>query len=184
MRKNRAFYGKKSAGAPGRRPDQQLTKVFDLAGYRREDFSVCLGCRCCASVCTVNDLRIDANPQDLLIRLFLGKAVEASDGLVRNCTSCYRCTSACPWRIRIPEVVRALREELALASPFERAFKGSVRIWGRVYEPYVFLMALPFLLKEGYMKHMTRWMEYLSVRLPHRVRRITRAGAGSGRERS
>ena len=152
--------------------DGQHERVFALAGYRREDFSVCLGCKICASVCTVNDLGIDTNPQGLLTRLFLGQGVEGSDGLVRNCTSCYRCTSACPWAIRIPEVVRALREELGVASPFERAFRASVRIWGRVYEPYVFLMAIPFLLKEGYLKHMTRWMEYMNIHLPHKVRRI------------
>jgi Fe-S oxidoreductase len=163
--------------------DEQHIRVFALAGYCREDFSVCLGCKICASVCTVNDLGIDTNPQDLLIRLFLGQAVEKSDGLVRNCMSCYRCTSACPWRIRIPEVVRALRDDLAVASPFEKAFKGSLRIWGRVYEPYVFLMALPFLLKEGYMKHMTRWMEYMSIHLPHRVRRIGDAGSAGQGER-
>jgi Fe-S oxidoreductase len=163
--------------------DEQHVRVFALAGYEREDFSVCLGCKICASVCTVNDLGIDTNPQDLLIRLFLGQGVDKSDGLVRNCTSCYRCTSACPWQIRIPEVVRALREELAIASPFEKAFKGSVRIWGRVYEPYVFLMAVPFLVKEGYLKHMTRWMEYMSIHLPHKVRRIKDAGATRRREK-
>ncbi len=164
--------------------DEQSMRVFTLAGYNREDFSVCLGCKICASVCTVGDLGIGTNPQDVLIRLFLGQYVEESDGLVRNCTSCYRCTSACPWHLRLPEVVRALREELAVASPFEKAFRGSVRIWGRVYEPYVFLMAVPFLLKEGYLKHMTRWMEYMSFHLPHRVRRIRDAGAARGREKA
>lgn len=143
-----------------------------MAGYRRADFSVCLGCKICASVCTVNDLAIDTNPQDLLSRLFLGQEVEKDDSLIRNCTSCYRCTSACPWHIRIPEVVRALRETMSIASPFEKAFKGSVRIWGRVYEPYVFLMAVTFLLKEGYVKHMMKWTEYMSIHLPHKVKRV------------
>jgi len=36
----------------------------------------------------------------------------------------------------------------------------------------VFLMAVPFLIKEGYIKHMTRWIEYMSFHLPHKVRRI------------
>jgi Fe-S oxidoreductase len=163
--------------------DEQHTRVFALAGYEREDFSVCLGCRICASVCTVNDLGIDTNPQDLLVRLFLGQAVDESDGLVRNCTSCYRCTSACPWQIRIPEMVRALREDLKVASPFEKAFKGSVRLLGRVYEPYVFLMAVPFLVRQGYLKHMTRWIEYMSIHLPRKVRRITVSKAARGQER-
>jgi heterodisulfide reductase subunit C len=149
------------------------SKLFERADYHREDFSVCLGCKICASVCTVNDLGISANPQDILNRLFLGQEVGRDDPVVRNCTSCYRCTDACPWRIRIPEVVRALREEHGLASSFERAFKGSVRIWGRVYEPYVLLMAVPFLLKGGYAKlsYMTKWMEYMSVHLPHKVKK-------------
>jgi Fe-S oxidoreductase len=147
-------------------------KVIELAGYKREDFSVCLGCKICASVCTVNDLSIDMNPQELLSSLFLGNTIEKDNALVRYCTNCYRCTSACPWKIRIPEVVRALRESLSVASPFEKAFKGSIDIWGRVYEPYVFLKAVPFLLKEGYIKYMTRWTGYISVHLPHKVKRI------------
>jgi heterodisulfide reductase subunit C len=150
----------------------ETERIFTLADCRREDFSVCLGCKICASVCTVNDLAIDTNPQDLLSRLFLGQEVEKDDALIRNCTSCYRCTSACPWHIRIPEVVRALRETMQVASPFEKAFKGSVRIWGRVYEPYVFLMAVTFLLKEGYVKYMMKWTEYMSIHLPHKVKRV------------
>ena len=43
--------------------------VFKHTGYRREDFSVCLGCKICASVCTVNDLSLNVNPQDILISL-------------------------------------------------------------------------------------------------------------------
>ncbi len=151
---------------------QKIEKIIALAGYDRTDLSVCLGCKICASVCTVNDLGKDVNPQDLLTRLFLGKEIGADDPLLRNCTSCYRCTGACPWGIRIPEVIRALKESLGMASPFEKAFKSSVGIWGRVYEPYVFLMAVPFLIKEGYIKHMTKWVEYMSIHLPHKVRRI------------
>ncbi len=151
---------------------QKIEKIIALAGYHRADLSVCLGCKICASVCTVNDLGKDVNPQDLLARLFLGEEIVSDDPLVRYCTSCYRCTGACPWRIRIPEVVRALRDALGMASPFEKAFKSSVSIWGRVYEPYVFLMAVPFLIKEGYIKHMMRWIEYMSIHLPHKVRRI------------
>jgi ferredoxin len=153
------------------RPTDISARIFALADYRREDFSVCLGCRICASVCTINDLGISANPQDLLVRLFLGRDVQADNPIVRNCMSCYRCTDACPWTIRIPEVVRAFREELSMASPFEKAFKGSIDIWGRVYEPYVILRAIPFLLKEGYVKHLHKWVEYAGFHLPHKVRR-------------
>lgn len=145
-------------------------KVFTLAGYRREDFAVCLGCKICASVCTVNDLGIPMNPQELLQSLFLNKEIVSDHSLVRYCTNCYRCTSACPWQIRIPEVVRALRESLSVVSPFEKAFKGSIGIWGRVYEPYVFLRAVPFLLKGGYIKYMAKWTEYISIHLPHKVK--------------
>lgn len=151
--------------------NNDLSKVFDLTDYRRQDFSVCLGCKICASVCTVNDLSENTNPQDILQRLFLGKEIASSEPLVRFCTGCYRCTGACPWNIRIPEVIRALREELATESPFEKAFKSSLSIWGRVYEPYVLLKAVPFLIKGGYMKHMSRWMEYMGIHLPHKVKK-------------
>ena len=35
---------------------QKTDHVLELTDYRREDFSVCLGCKVCASVCTVNDI--------------------------------------------------------------------------------------------------------------------------------
>ena len=75
--------------------------------------------------------RGDTNPQELLQRLFLGKDISADEPLVRYCTGCYRCTGACPWKIRIPEVIRALRHELDMESPFEKAFKGSVAHLGQ-----------------------------------------------------
>jgi len=150
---------------------QKIDRILELAGYKKENISVCLGCKICASVCTVNDLGIATNPQALLVNLFLGQDIDKDHPLVRYCTNCYRCTGACPWKIGIPEVVRALRDSLNVASPFEKAFKGSLKIWGRVYEPYVFLMSVPFLLKEGYVKHMTKWTEYMSLHIPHKVKR-------------
>ena len=146
--------------------------VFRLTGYNREDFSVCLGCKICASVCTVNDLELNVNPQELLLKLFTGEEIKDYNPLVHYCTNCYRCTVACPWEIRIPDVVRAVKESLGIDSLFEKAFKKSLNIWGRVYEPFVVVMAAPDLLKGGYIKHMTRWMEYAGFHLPHNVKRL------------
>jgi heterodisulfide reductase subunit C len=153
------------------RATMEYESVFELAGYPPETFAVCLGCKICASVCTVNDVAINTNPQELLTRIFLGQQVGGDDSLLCNCTSCYRCTSACPWRIRIPEIIRALREIIFTVSPFDSAFKRSVKIWGRVYEPYVFLKSMTFLLKQGYGKHMTKWAGYVSFRPPRKVKR-------------
>jgi heterodisulfide reductase subunit C len=146
-------------------------RAIELTDYARQDFSVCLGCKICASVCTVNDLEGNSNPQEMLQNLFLGKDISADDPLIRSCTGCYRCTGACPWGIRIPDVVRAVRHELKMESPFEKAFKGSVSLFGRVYEPYVLLRAIPFLIKGGYIQHMTRWIEYMGIHMPHKVKR-------------
>jgi len=168
LKVKRTIMTKIEANSEFRIPNSE--RVFTLTGYRRQDFSVCLGCKICASMCTVNDLGISMNPQELLQDLFLGKEIAPDHTLVRFCTGCYRCTHSCPWNIRIPEVVRALREVLAVGSPFEKAFKGSMDIWGRVYEPYVLLKAIPFLLTQGYMKHMTRWIEYMGIHLPHKVK--------------
>jgi hypothetical protein len=33
-------------------------------------------------------------------------------------------------------------------------------------------MAVPFLIKEGYITHMAKWIGYMSIHLPHKVRRI------------
>lgn len=149
-----------------------MEKIIQYTGYEKKDFSVCLGCKICASVCTLNDFFMNANPQELLLKIFLGDRSFADDPLIKNCVSCYRCTDACPWQIRVPEVVRAIRETLELSSPFEKAFKGSISIWGRVYEPYIFLNAMGFLIKNGYLKHLMKWTEYLSFHLPHKVKRI------------
>jgi len=95
-------------------------RAIELTDYERQDFSVCLGCKICASVCTVNDLDLSTNPQEMLQKLFLGKDVAADDPLVRFCTGCYRCTGACPWEIRIPDVVRALRQGTPRNHPLKR----------------------------------------------------------------
>jgi ferredoxin len=150
--------------------------VFTYTGYRREDFSVCLGCKICASVCTVNDLKQNVNPQEFLMKLSVGDQVGKDDPLVRYCTSCYRCTSACPWQIRIPEVVRAVKESLGIEARFEKGFKMCLNIWGRVYEPFVVLMAAPDLLKGGYIKYLPKWMEYAGFHLPHKVKRLSPVG--------
>ncbi len=170
----------KRASEQARKRDGDGTRIeaiAELAGYRREDFSVCLGCKICGSVCTINDLTLEATPQALLQKLFLQQDVSAEDNLLCYCTNCCNCSNACPWHIRIPEIIRALREEMHLATTFEKAFKGSVRIWGRVYEPYVFLKALPFIIREGYVKYMLKWTEYINFHLPHRVKKENLSGA-------
>jgi heterodisulfide reductase subunit C len=169
-----------NTGSMSERPTgiKQDTAVFRLTGYSREDFSVCIGCKICASVCTVNDLEQNVNPQELLVKLSVGEQIGEDDPLVRYCTSCYRCTAACPWQIRIPEVVRALKETLGMETLFEKAFKKSLSIWGRVYEPFVVLMAVPDLLKGGYIKYLPKWMEYAGFHLPHKVKRLSSVGDG------
>lgn len=154
----------------------QTDHIIELAGHKKEDLSVCLGCKICASVCTVNDLEIDTNPQDVLVKMFLGQDIDKDHPLVLYCTNCYRCTSACPWRIRIPDLVRGLRENLGIGSVFEHAIIKSINIWGRMYEPYVFLKSSFFILKEGWIRHIFRMTEYvknmaLSIHLPHKVKR-------------
>jgi len=145
-------------------------RVFELTGYRQDDFSVCLGCKICASVCTVNDLGLNVNPQDLLLTLFMGRVIDKGHPLIRYCTNCYQCTHACPWGIRIPEVIRAMRESLHMETIFEKAFKGSIDIWGRVYEPYIFLKAGRFLVREGYLRYMKKWTGYMRIHLPKKVK--------------
>ena len=161
----------------------KIETITELAGYKREDFSVCLGCKICGSVCTINDLSLNANPQELLLKLFLQQDINCESNLLRYCTNCYNCVSACPWSIRIPEVIRALREEMDLATTFEKAFKGSVGIWGRVYEPYVFLKAFPFIVRQGYLKYMVKWTEYINFHLPHRVSKEKYVGTKDGKSR-
>ncbi|HVN97209.1 MAG TPA: (Fe-S)-binding protein [Syntrophorhabdaceae bacterium] len=152
-------------------------KIIELAGHKKTELSVCLGCKICASVCTVNDLEQNVNPQELLVDLFFGKGINVDHPLVRYCTNCYRCASACPWQIRIPEVVRAVKESLGIESRFEKAFKKCINIWGRVYEPFVVILAAPDLLKGGYIKYMPKWLGYAGLHFPHKVKRLNRSGS-------
>jgi len=69
-------------------------------------------------------------------------------------------------------VIRAIRESIGMESTFEKAFKGSLKIWGRVYEPYIFLRVGTLLVKEGYLKYMPKWTEYMSFHLPHKVKSL------------
>jgi heterodisulfide reductase subunit C len=161
-----------------------IESIAELAGYKREDFSVCLGCKICGSVCTINDLSVAANPQALLFNLFMQRELAADDPVLRYCTNCYNCTQACPWHIRIPEIVRAVKEEMGLETSFEKAFKSSIVIWGRVYEPYVFLKSLSFLVRGGYLTYLMRWKEYINFHLPHKVKVMSRiqTKAGKGKQ--
>ena len=161
----------------------KIEAAAKLAGYKREDFSLCLGCKICGSVCTINDLSLAANPQTLLLSLFLEKELTGNDPVLLYCTNCYNCTAACPWHIRIPEIVRAVKAEIGLETRFERAFKSSIGVWGRVYEPYVFLKALPFLVRGGYLAHVTRWKEYMNLHLPHRVKNRDQAQSKKRKDR-
>ena len=77
---------------------QKINNIVEFAGVRREDLSVCLGCKICASVCTVNDLGLGVNPQELLARLFLGEEISADNDLVRYCTAATAALRPAPGR--------------------------------------------------------------------------------------
>ncbi|MCS7281017.1 MAG: (Fe-S)-binding protein [Desulfobacterota bacterium] len=140
-------------------------RIFEYTGYKQEDFSVCLGCKICASVCTLNDVGFKVNPQELLLSLFMGLKIK-NHVLINLCTSCYRCTESCPWEIRIPELVRAIKEITDKEESFTKAMKESIRIFGRVYEPYVILRVLPTIILKGYVKYLKRWKDYINFHLP------------------
>lgn len=144
------------------RTDQDY--LFDLTGFRKEDFYVCLGCKICASVCTLNDLGFAVNPQEVLISVLMG--VKKDHPLLRLCTGCMKCLDACPWRIRVPELIRALREIYGIREDFSYAMRRSIELFGRVYEPYVFLRVLPHLLKKGYLRFLPRWFKYMHLSVP------------------
>ena len=45
-----------------------------------------------------------------------------------------------------------------------------------MYEPFVVIMSAPDLLKGGYIKHISKWMEYAGFHFPHKVRRLPPVG--------
>jgi Fe-S oxidoreductase len=103
---------------------QKTEHALELTDYRGRTSPSAWDARSARPVCTVNDVSSGTNPQEMLQRLFMGKDVAADEPLVRFCTGCYRCTGACPWEIRIPDVVRALRHVHATESPFEKPSRG------------------------------------------------------------
>ena len=70
-------------------------------------------------------------------------------------------------------ISNAKEESLGMEARFEKAFKMSLNIWGRVYEPFVVMMSAPDLLKGGYVKYLPKWMEYAGFHFPHKVKRIS-----------
>ncbi len=145
-------------------------RAIELTDYERQDFSVCLGCKICASVCTVNDLDLSTNPQEMLQKLFLGKDVPPKTRWSVFVPAATAVPAPAPGRYGYPSGSGPAPGH-ATESPFEKAFKDPSPYGVRVYEPYVLMRAVPFLLKGGYIKHMTRWMEYMGIHLPHKVKR-------------
>lgn len=147
-----------------------IDEILDLAGYRREDLYVCLGCKICSSICVLNEIGIEANPRNFIINLIMEKEELEGDPLLKYCTGCYACTFFCPWEIKVPDVVRAARAAFLPSHPFERAFSSSLELFGRVYEPYLLFRLLPYFFRKGYLRLLVKGLPSFRPSLPKKVK--------------
>jgi len=107
------------------------------------DLSVCFQCRKCTSGCPVAQYAETA-PSEVLRRLHLGAGEELLESdIIWLCASCETCYARCPMGIDISAVMDALRAiaiERGAKKPegdiplFNRAFLGTVRLFGRTYD--------------------------------------------------
>jgi heterodisulfide reductase subunit C len=118
----------------------KFLKEIDPTGRLR--VSACYQCGKCSSGCPM-DFEVDLLPHQLIRLIQIGARDEViGSRAIWSCASCGTCVSRCPMGVRTPEVIDELRaiaategKAEAKSRAFNDAFLGSVRRYGRVFEP-------------------------------------------------
>ncbi len=90
-----------------------LARDLDAVSNIEFDLSNCYGCARCSSVCKV--ALFSTSPEKITPRYLLHEAILGEPGQLLEsdfiwlCSGCRRCEESCPQKVRISEVVKALR---------------------------------------------------------------------------
>jgi Fe-S oxidoreductase len=72
---------------------------------------LCLDCGKCTVVCPVAQHDPEFNPRLVAQRNLRRNSHGPHDETIWSCTSCYMCVERCPYRVKFPEFIQALRSE-------------------------------------------------------------------------
>jgi Fe-S oxidoreductase len=85
-----------------------VTRVKDCLG--EQSLEKCLTCKLCESRCHLLDEYPDWDPKTVIGRVFNGEMEQVADSeFIWACTLCARCTTACPIKLNMGEVLRRVR---------------------------------------------------------------------------
>lgn len=130
-----------------------------LAGIGGERIRHCIQCGTCSAVCPVSD-KMDLTPRRLINLTREGFKNEVlRSNAIWLCTSCYACTAHCPKKIKVTEIMYALKRRAIGEGTYPaflpipalaREFKNMLQARGRMSESWlvtrVFLKTAPWRL--------------------------------------
>ncbi len=92
---------------------KDFVKELSAASNIDPDLTHCYACARCSSVCKVaifSPLDNTLTPRSLLYKAIIGKQEDILDSdFIWLCSGCARCEESCPQKVKISEVIRALR---------------------------------------------------------------------------
>ncbi len=124
--------------------DKKLQKLF----YKKQealDIKKCIQCGTCSGSCPLTD-EMDHAPRELFALIREGEVVEAlKSNTPWYCVSCYQCTTRCPQKIQVTDLIYYLKElsvkqNLAPSEKVRdmyKAFSNSVDFFGKTTETVI-----------------------------------------------
>ena len=112
---------------------------FEIAGEPGgENVMACFACGTCTAGCPVREINSDYNPRRIIRMVLLGmKDRVLSSDFVWLCSACYTCDERCPQDVKIPEVMRVLRNLAVREGNIHPSYAQQVKLigsQGRLYE--------------------------------------------------
>ena len=122
-----------------------------------ENITACFQCSSCTLSGPITELDDGFNPRRIIRKVLLGMREDVlSSEDIWNCAGCLMCYERCPQNVRFTDVVESLRRialkesdagriKLGSSKPiFDRAFAGTIRRYGRIFEPEMMTRYLLF----------------------------------------
>ena len=112
-----------------------MTADYDFTQRFREQIQRCSRCGFCQAVCPVYGATLrpamNARGKMLLLKEILEGTLELTDELVETlyqCTTCAACSHQCPSGVEVPEIIKAVRQDMAKQGKGHPAFAAMNKI--------------------------------------------------------
>jgi heterodisulfide reductase subunit C len=103
-----------------------------------ENLQACFSCGVCTAGCIIEEFYPEYNPRRVIRMVLLGLRREVlSSPLIWLCSTCYTCYERCPQKVKLVEVMNALKNIATEEGYAPRSLKKQVAIlskFGRLYE--------------------------------------------------